>query len=121
MLGDLFERFKDSGSRRRQWVLSPVDFWSDELQQELITSEESGQQGSITHAYASVDARHGASLSDNSSGCFVQSCWPRKMGLQATDRRMRMGLYPNSLGCSLTRPKMDYVSFKSEYNVVEWD
>ncbi len=64
LLEDAFHRFEktevpDTGD----WSLSPADLWSDSLQQELISSEEMGQQGSITHAYASVIARHGTQLS----------------------------------------------------------
>ena len=64
LLGDVFHRYENAEiSDDGNWSLSPVDLWSDALQQELISSEETGQQGAIAHAYASVIARHGSRLS----------------------------------------------------------
>ena len=81
LLEDTFRRFEktevpDTGD----WSLSPADLWSDSLQQELISSEEMGQQGSITHAYASVTARHGAQLSSEMQKLLVRGCARLKTG-----------------------------------------
>ena len=47
LLGDVFARHEETEvTDDIKWVLAPVDLWSDTLQQELLTSEEGGQQGS---------------------------------------------------------------------------
>ena len=63
LLGDAIARHEQrTVPADLDWALAPVDLWSDALPQELLSSEEGGQQGSVAHAFASVDARHGARL-----------------------------------------------------------
>ena len=122
LLGQLFERFRDSEvTNDGNWLLTPVDFWSDALQQELISSEEGGQQGSITHAYASVDARHGASLPDHLKRLLRAVVLASKLGLQASDRDDAVEALSNLAGLQLTEVDRGLRLLQDEYNVLEWD
>ena len=122
MLGNMFERFKGSAvPDDGQWLLAPVDFWSDDLQHELITSEESGQQGSITHAYASVDARHGAILQDNLKRLLRAVVLASKMGLSATDRDDATKALSRLAGLTEHESDKGLRLLQEEYNVLEWD
>ncbi len=122
MLGTLFERFKDSTvPDDGQWLLAPVDFWSEELQQELITSEEAGQQGSITHAYTSVDARHGASLQANLTRLLRAVVLASKMGLSATHRDDATEALSRLAGLTQHAAREGLRLLQEEYNVLEWD
>ena len=122
MLGHLFERFHDTPvTDDLTWLLTPVDFWSDDLQHELISSEESGQQGAITHAYASVDARHGASLPDSPKRLLRAVVLASKLGLQATDREDATDALSKLAGLHLREAGESLRLLQDEYNVVEWD
>ena len=122
LLGDTFDRFynlvvEDHGS----CSLAPVDFWSDALQQELITSEEGGQQGSITHAYTSVDARHGSRLDDDLKKLLRATVLASKMGLKAIDRNDAVKALAHLAGVNLSTAVEGIRLLQDEYNVLEWD
>ncbi len=122
LLGDAFDRFQgfpvpDDGA----WLLAPVDLWSEALQQDLITSEEGGQQGAITHAYASVDARHGAGLPDELKRLLRSVVLASKMGLQAADRGDAIEALSQLAGMRLTAAEEGVRLLQEEYNVLEWD
>ncbi|MFH1007900.1 MAG: hypothetical protein V1800_10440, partial [Candidatus Latescibacterota bacterium] len=122
LLGDVFHRYEkaevpDAGD----WSLSPADLWSDALQQELISSEEAGQQGSITHAYASVMARHGSRLSPELHRLFCAVVLASKLGLQATDKNDAIGALGELSGLPLSDANKGVRLLQEEYNVLEWD
>jgi tetratricopeptide (TPR) repeat protein len=122
LLGDVFDRFqKHSVGGDGSWTLAPVDLWSDALQHELITSEESGQQGSIAHAYASVNARHGARLGDDLKGLLRAAVLASKMGLKATDRNDAVKALSELAGLQSDIAERGIRLLQDEYNVLEWD
>lgn len=122
LLGDTFDRFKDAAVEDGgTWCLAPVDFWSDALQQELITSEEGGQQGSITHVYASVDARHGAQLADNLKRLLRAVVLASKMGLKVSDKDEAIEALSELGGLDPSIAKKGVSLLHKEYNVLEWD
>lgn len=122
LLGDTFDRFqKFSVDENSSWSLAPVNFWSEALQHELITSEEGGQQGSITHAYASVDARHGAKLEDNLKNLLRAAVLASKMGLKASDRSDAIEALSELAGLHLRDAERGVRLLQDEYNVLEWD
>jgi hypothetical protein len=104
-----------------QWSLSPVDFWSESLQQELISSEESGQQGAIAHAYASVDARHGSSLPGDLTRLLRAVVLASKLGLQAREKDDAAEALARLAGIAVHAAREGLGLLQSEYNVVEWD
>lgn len=121
-LGDTFDRFGDLGiSDDGSWHLSPVDFWSDALQEELISSEEGGQQGSIAHAYASVEARHGAGLKDDLKRLLRAAVLASKMGLQALDRDDAIKALSELAGLQSSAASIGIHHLQDELNVLEWD
>jgi hypothetical protein len=122
LLGDAFERYQDAViADDGTWCLAPVDLWSEALQQELIVSEEGGQQGSITHAYTSVFARHGAGLNDDLNRLLRAAVLASKMGLQASDRDDAVEALSVLAGLPLNGAESGLRLLQDEYNVLEWD
>ena len=122
LLGDFFQRSQDMEVEDgRTWTLAPVSLWSDGLQEDLITSEESGQQGSITHAYASVYARYGARLPEDVTLILRSVVLASKMGLQVVSRDEAINALAKFAGLSsyCTREGIDLL--QNEYNILEWD
>jgi hypothetical protein len=122
LLGDVFQRFeKTKMPDTEAWALAPVDLWSDALQQELISSEEAGQQGSITHAYASVMARHGARLSPELQKLLCAVVLASKLGLQAEDKDGAIEAIAELAGVPLNATDKGIKALQEEYNVLDWD
>jgi len=122
LLGDVFQRFSDFViPEDNTWSLSPVDIWTDELQQELISSEEGGQQGSITNAYVSVLSRYGERLSENNTKILRAVVLASKMGMQVDDRDEAIIALSELSGLTTTVAKQIINQLQDEYNVIEWD
>ena len=122
LLGQLFNRFRDFViADGDNWSIAPVGFWSDDLQQELITSEEGGQQGAITHAYASVIANHGASLSEIQKRLLQAVVLGAKMGLKAADRADAVEALSRLAGIDALEADGGLRLLQGEFNVLEWD
>ncbi len=121
-LGDALARCEDravvdEGSP----MLAPVDLWSDALQQELITSEEGGQQGSVAHAYTSVEARHGAQLPEDARSLLRAVVMASKVGLRAEDQDDAIEALAAISGLTVDAVRGQTRQLQDEYNVVEWD
>lgn len=122
LLGDAFDRYRDRAVENgKVGLLAPVDFWSEALQHELITSEEGGQQGAITHSYSSVIARHGAQLSSDLLKLLKSVVLASKLGMKSISQEEAItalaelsGLHPKTAhdGLKLLR---------EEFNIIEWD
>ncbi|MBM3299017.1 MAG: hypothetical protein FJY85_03585, partial [Deltaproteobacteria bacterium] len=122
LLGDVFHRYeKAEVPSDGDWSLAPADLWSDALQQELISSEETGQQGSITLAYASVMARHGSRLSPELQRLLCAVVLASKLGLQAIDKNDAIGTLGELGGLSFRDADKGVQLLQEEYNVLEWD
>lgn len=122
LLGDVLTRHEEAEvPEGTNWTLAPADLWSDALQQELLSSEESGQQGSITHAFASVNARHGARLMDDLQRTLRSVVLASKMGLQATDKDDAIEALGELAGITLSAADKAVRLLQEEYNVLEWD
>jgi len=122
LLDDAYRRFQESRvPEDGNLLLSPVDFWCDDLQRDLITSEESGQQGAITLAYASVMARHGATLSTELRRLLRAVVLASKMGLQASDQADAIEALSKLAGLDYSIADTGMSLLKDEYNIVGWD
>jgi len=122
LLGGLFDRLGDEPvGNEAHWSLAPADFWSDELQQELITSEEGGQQGAIAHAYASVIARHGANLSGDLRRLLQAVVLASKIGLKAINHKDAVDAVSELAGVERGEAARNLRLLQDEYNVLEWD
>lgn len=122
LLGDVFHRYEkaevpDAGN----WSLSPADLWSDALQQELISSEETGQQGAIAHAYASVMAKHGSRLSPKLQRLLCAVILASKLGLQASGKDDAIEALGELSGLKRSDAYDGVRLLQEEYNVLEWD
>lgn len=122
LLGQSIERYDDAlVPDAVKWGLSPVDLWSDALQQELLTAEEGGQQGAITHAYASVEAKHGSSISSEHRRLLRGIVLASKMGLQVRDRADAVSALSELTGVYEGSTRDGLRLLQEEYNVIEWD
>ena len=122
LLDETWKRFGESSvPEDGDWSLSPVDFWCDDLQHDLITSEETGQQGSITLAYASVTARHEAQLSMELKQLLRAVVLASKMGLHASDQADAIEALSKLTGLDFSTADSGVRLLKDEYNVIEWD
>ena len=122
LLGEVFERYNGhSISDDPKWCLAPVDFWSESLQHELITSEEGGQQGSITHSYASVAARHETKLEEDLTRLLRSVVLASKMGLKASNKDDAIQALSELAGLHLVVADNGIQQLQDEYNVLEWD
>jgi len=122
LLKDAIDRFKDWPLPVADaWTMAPADLWSEALQQELISSEETGTQGSITHSYASVEARHGARFQDDLRRILRAVVLASKMGLQAKDRGDALHALSQLAGLHFDEVEKGVRLLQDEYNVLEWD
>lgn len=122
LLGDIFQRFESAElPASGDWSLAPADLWSDALQQELISSEETGQQGSITHAFASVLARHGTRLTPELQKLLCAVVLASKLGLQVSDKDEAIEALGELAGVPLGAADKGVRLLQVEYNVLEWD
>ena len=122
LLDDVFHRYeKTEISDDGNWSLSPADLWSDALQQELISSEETGQQGAIAHAYASVIAKHGSHLSSRLQRLLCAVVLTSKLGLQARDKNDAIEALGALSGLELSEANNGVRRLQEEYNILEWD
>jgi hypothetical protein len=103
------------------WALAPVDLWSDALHNELLSSEEGGQQGAVAHAFASVDARHGSRLTSDQRRILQTVVLASKLGLQSEDRREAISALAELAGMALSVAETAIGVLREEYNVLEWD
>lgn len=122
LLGDFFQRSKEIEAKaERGWTLAPVSLWTDDLLQELISSEESGQQGTITHAYASVHSRYGSRIPKDGVRLLQAVVLSSKMGLQAANRDEAIKALAMFAGLSVQRAQNEISLLQNEYNILEWD
>ena len=91
------------------------------LEQELLNSEESGQQGSITHAYTSVIARHDNSFSLNQKRLLQAIVIASKLGLKAEDEKDAICALSELSSAIPEDTNRELHLLQEEYNVIEWD
>lgn len=122
LLSDAIERTRDRKTASATHpLLSPVDFWSGDLQQELISSEEVGQQGAITHSYASVYERHGEQLGRELGSLLQAIVLASKMGLHAESRTDAIRALAVLSGVQKSAAQNGISRLQDEFNVIEWD
>lgn len=103
------------------WALCPIDLWSDALQEELLASEELGQQGSITHAYASAISKYGAQLSQSGTRILRSIVLAAKIGLYVETRNEATHAIAELTGIPQIKVSKILKQLQDEYNVIEWD
>jgi hypothetical protein len=103
------------------WELTPSDLWSDALQQELISTEEAGQHGSITLSYSSVISKYGARYSINQIKILQAIVLASKLGLFVINKAEAMNAIGKMSGLLVGIVKTEVTILQDEFNVIEWD
>jgi len=121
LLGDAFERNQDYVLDDLNWEMSAVDLWSDSLQTEFLTAEESGSLGTITHSYSNIMARNGHQFSEEERRLLQAIVLASKMGLNALDRLDAVSALAALSGVSTLVVEERIGKLESDYNVISWD
>ncbi len=122
ILGEVMQRFENKTvSDVAGWSIAPAELWSDVLQQEFITSEEAGQQGSITHSYASAISKHGARFTAGQVAILRAVVIASKLGLVAGDKIEAVKALGQLAGLDETTAENEIKQLQEEYNLIEWD
>jgi len=103
------------------WALAPADLWSEGLQQELMASEEAGQQGSITHGYTAVLNQHGNRLGNDLTKTLKAVVLGSKLGLRVESRDEAIEALSELAGVPAYETERSVSELQHEYNVLEWD
>ena len=101
--------------------LTATDLWSEELLQEFIGSEESGQQGTIAHSYSTVFNKHGNKLNTNQMVILQAIVFSSKIGLSAMDRDHAETSISSLTGLTLSETQSELKTLQDEFNIIEWD
>lgn len=100
---------------------APTNFFSDDLLEEFISSENLGNQGSIAQSLKTVLARHEARLSTHEITLLKAIVIASKLGMVADSREdAELGLHHIS-GLSVIDVQGALHRLQQEMNVVEWD
>ena len=122
LMNETFNRYSDQIlTEEDNFTLSAVALWSDALQQELITSEESGQQGAITHAFNTVQSRYGAQLSPEQSRILKSIVLASKLSLKADHQADAAQAIAELSGLSHETTQPHLKQMREELNIIEWD
>ena len=121
LLGEAFERSKDRELENLDWTMAAVDLWSDSLQTELLTAEESGSLGTITHAYANVMARSGHQFSEDERRLLLAAVLASKLGVSVRDRTDAISALAALSGLAASTCDQNIGRLEVEYNVISWD
>ena len=122
LLGNTFQRFGQTKiESAANWSIGAVDLWSDDLEQDLIISEETGQQGSITHSYATVMAKHGSRLSNDQIKLLRAIVLASKLGLNAREKDDATFALANLSSIFQHKAESEIKLLQEDYNVIEWD
>lgn len=103
------------------WALRPADLWTAQLQEELISSEEGGQQGSVVHAYASVMSRHSNQLTEEQARILRATVLASKLGLKVDSRDEAIVALAEFAGLPNSAAQESVAELQEEHNVLEWD
>jgi len=121
----LIDAFKQFDSQKinegSEWEMVAVDLMSESFCQELLSSEESGSQGSIMQAYKTVFSKYSTRYSVNQIRILKAIVLSSKLGLTASSRSDAYLSISALTGLALTEVNTETESLLNEYNVIEWD
>ncbi|MCC5851096.1 MAG: hypothetical protein JJU29_23650 [Verrucomicrobia bacterium] len=122
LLGDAFKRYENQTiDNDGSWTITPVDLWTEDLKNEFLVSEEAGQQGSITHAYTSIVAKHGSHLNLNQDRILRAVVIASKLRLKAEDKDDAVNAISDLTGLHLKVVGTEIDELQDNLNVLEWD
>lgn len=122
LLSETFNRFGDIEINEvGQWCIPPSKLWSEMLEQELLSSEEIGQQGSITHSYTTVISKHGGRFPKEIISLLRSVVLASKLGLQVENRSEAVNALAILSGLNSEEAGQGIRTLQEDYNVLEWD
>ena len=122
LLADTFQRFEQTPVQQQDdWAISAVDLWSANLEKDLTISEETGQQGAITLAYANVMAKHSNRLSNDQKRLLQAIVLSSKLGLVAQGKEDAVTALGMLSAISPRQTETEIKFLQEDYNVIEWD
>lgn len=122
LLMDAFQQFESHKiSDASDWEIAAVDIMSESFCHELLSSEESGNQGSIMQAYHTVISKYSNRYSPNQIRILKAIVLSSKLGLTASDKQDAYLSLSALTGLSSIELNSDIESLLTEYNVIEWD
>jgi len=123
LLSDVFKRINAQNMEisEEKWMIYPVELCSESLLEELISSEEAGQQGSITHSYKTVLSKHASRLSSTEKKTLQSVLLASKLGLVSQNQADAVSAFHALSSLELDIVEKNIERLHHEYNVIEWD
>ncbi len=122
LLSDSFSKFQEFDlDERISWSITPVDLFSEDLLNEIISSEKTDQQGSIAHSYTSVISKHESRFTDGQIRVLKAILLASKLGLVASNKADAVFALSELSGCAIEALNSEVSQLQEEYNVIEWD
>ncbi|MDD2635641.1 MAG: hypothetical protein PHW82_09110 [Bacteroidales bacterium] len=121
----LIEAFKQFESHKiiegSEWEMAAVDLMSESFCQELLSSEESGSQGSIMQAYQTVLSKYATRYSKKQIRILKSIVLSSKLGLAASSKSDAYASLSALTGLTLDEVNGEIEPLLNEFNVIEWD
>jgi hypothetical protein len=102
-------------------VLSATDLWSEALETELLSAEESGSKGAITHSYSNILSKVGQNLSTEELLILRAVVLASKLGLTAKDRQDAQNAIASLAGLDNATAITTIDVLDNDKNVLAWD
>lgn len=101
--------------------LSATDLWSEALETEFLSAEESGSKGAIAHSYSNILTRLGQNLSKDELLILRAVVLASKLGLTAQDRRDAQKAIASMAGLDTETAITTIDALENDKNVLTWD
>ena len=122
LLIEAFKHYEKSEiSEDSDWEISAVDLMTESFRQELLSSEDSGNQGSIMQAYQTVISKYATRYTQSQIRILKAIVLTSKLGLTALDKSDAYLALSALTGLSMMEVNSETESLLDEYNVIEWD
>jgi hypothetical protein len=122
LLIEAFNQFESSQiSEDKDWRIAAVDMMSNSFIQELLSSEESGAQGTIMQAYQTVMSKYATKYSVNQKRILKAIVLSSKLGLVATNRIDAVEALSALTNMDVSVLAEELQTLLDEYNAIEWD
>lgn len=122
LLIEAFNQFEERQmSEDQDWRIAAVDMMSNSFIQELLSSEESGAQGTIMQAYQTVMSKYATKYSINQIRILKAIVLSSKLGLVAANRTDAIEALGALTCMDAAVLEVELQSLLEEYNAIEWD
>jgi hypothetical protein len=122
LLIEAFNQYESSQiSEHKDWRIAAVDMMSNSFIQELLSSEESGAQGTIMQAYQTVMSKYATKYSINQIRILKAVVLSSKLGLVAANRADAIEALEALTNMDKAVLAVELQTLLDEYNAIEWD